>query len=96
MLAYVRTVWLRLCDRARRVEAFIPRRLPSAPRHSGFLPAKLFVLLQLMERAFKPTPFDVADMFAGRCAISKAYKAANMDAVALDIVLNPLDESWII
>ena len=48
-----------------------------------------------MLQAFNPMrPFSVADCFAGKCAISKAFIRKNMRAAALDFELDQRDDIW--
>eukprot|EP00435_Cladocopium_sp_Y103_P055403 s261_g18.t1 len=71
---------------------FIPR-MPKGAAHPGYIPARLWCIISLMLRAFKPMrPFSVADCFAGKCAISKAYIRNNMRAAALDFELDQRDD----
>lgn len=73
---------------------FIPR-MPKGPTHRGYIPARLWCIVSLMLRVFKPMrPFSVADCFAGKCAISKAFIRNNMRAAALDFELDQRDEIW--
>lgn len=74
---------------------FIPRRLPKGEPCPGHLPAKLWVIIQLLEHAFiMHRSFECADLFAGKCAVSKAYKRKGRKACVLDIELDPRDEPW--
>lgn len=71
---------------------FIPR-MPKGPTHRGYIPARLWCIVSLMLRVFKPMrPFSVADCFAGKCAISKAFIRNNMRAAALDFELDQRDD----
>ena len=73
---------------------FIPR-MPRGPAQPGYIPARLWCIVLLMERVFKPMrPFSVSDCFAGKCAISKAFLRNNMRAAALDFELDERDEIW--
>lgn len=45
-------------------------------------------------KVFKvPEPYDVVEMFAGKMAISRNYRKAGLRAAAMDIELNPQDDS---
>lgn len=74
---------------------FIPSKLPRGPANPGYLPVRLWVIITLMMRTMEPvgTPFDVADLFAGKKAISKACMSKGYNACALDLELDERDES---
>ena len=74
---------------------FIPQRV-RGPRNPGCIPFCLWAIIVLMQRAFvQPAAlYDCADLFAGQCAVSKAYKAQNMMACALDTEIDPRDVHW--
>ena len=75
----------------------VPRSLPSGPRRPGHLPVRLWIILQLMERAFvKGREYACADLFAGKCAISKTYRRKGLSACALDTEIDARDESWLL
>ena len=72
---------------------FIPTSLPRGESRPGYLPARLWVLMTLMARAFTVEPkYDCGDMFAGKCAISKAFIRQGLKACALDIALDGRDD----
>lgn len=102
----------------------VPRWTPG-PARPGYVPYRLFIIMELITRAsqlhqshvycvlvkrcwlgcsstyyppyeaFVPpaTPFVCCDFFAGQCAISKAFTAKSYSSCALDIDIDPRDES---
>ncbi|CAK9007318.1 unnamed protein product [Durusdinium trenchii] len=70
----------------------IPRGLGAGPNRPGFMPLRLLILIDMIKKAFAPPveKYHNIDYFAGKCAISKAFKAKGYGA--LDIILNPLDD----
>lgn len=53
------------------------------------------MLMAVMQQAFHgSSSYDCLDMFAGRCAVSKAYVAKGYNACALDIELDARDVTW--
>ena len=76
--------------------AKIPR-TPSTkgPARPGRLPFRLLCIMQILATAFVPMPeLSCVDCFAGKRAISRAFTGAGEPAVALDILLEPNDDSW--
>ncbi len=72
----------------------IPRAMPKGECRPGFLPVRLCMLMEVMLHAFNfHGGFECVDLFAGRCAISKAYVAKGLRACALDICLDPQDDA---
>ena len=75
---------------------FIPTSLPQGPSRPGYLPARLWVLMELMSRAFRMgNQYDCGDMFSGKCSISKAFIRQGLKACALDIALDGRDDPWL-
>ena len=73
---------------------FIPRP-PKGASNPGHLPVRMWAIIMLLESVFKVhRNFDVADLFAGKCAVSKAYLRKGLSPVALDFSLDPRDVPW--
>ena len=69
-------------------------RTPKGPSHPGHLPVRLYMIIQLLQRAFvAPALYDCCDFFAGRMAVSKAYVARGFRACALDMCIDPNDDT---
>lgn len=83
-----------MCADANDGPNFIPTSLPRGPSFFGYLPCRLWVIMQLMSMAFRMDPkHDCADMFAGKCSISKPYIRRGLTACALDIALDGGDDT---
>lgn len=79
----------------RTLEPFAPiPRLIGGPIRAGYVPFRLFVIMQLMALAFEPpsSPYVNLDFFAGQCAISRAFKARGYTTCSLDIDIDPRDD----
>ena len=50
---------------------------------------QVFVLNPIEER------YSVVDMFAGKAAISRAFRAKGLHAATLDLAIDPRDELWL-
>ena len=73
---------------------FIPR-MPKGASNPGHLPVRMWAIIMLLESVFTVhRQFDVADLFAGKCAVSKAYLRKGLSSVALDFSLDPRDVTW--
>lgn len=71
----------------------IPRE-PARPSRPGGMPVQLLRIMMLLAVAFQnPGASTCVDAFAGKRAISKAFTSKGEPSVALDIVLNPDDDS---
>lgn len=71
----------------------LPRAMPKGESRPGFLPVRLCMLMEVMLHAFNfHGGFECIDLFAGKCAISKAYVAKGLRACALDILIDPEDD----
>lgn len=54
------------------------------------------MIMSLMEKAFiKAAEYDVIDMFAGKCAVSRAFRAKGFSTAALDVELDDRDAYWL-
>ena len=72
----------------------IPTSLPKGIAHPGYLPVRLFMLMEIMTRAFEwHGSYSNVDLFAGQRSISKAYAAKGLGCCALDIALDPRDDT---
>lgn len=72
----------------------LPRAMPKGESRPGFLPVRLCMLMEVMLHAFNfHGGFECIDLFAGKCAISKAYVAKGLRACALDILIDPEDDA---
>ena len=71
----------------------IPRE-PARPSRPGCLPFRLLRIMMVLAAAFQnPEALTCVDAFAGKRAISKAFTSKGEPSVALDILLNPDDDS---
>ena len=62
----------------------------------GFIPVRFLILVNLIKRNFPPKRnmhFYNVDAFAGKSAISKAFRHRGRPSVALDLAITPDDES---
>lgn len=77
------------------LEPFVPiGRFIGGPIRTGYVPYKLFVIMQLMNLVFQPPaePYVNLDMFAGQCAISRAFQARGYRTCSLDIAIDERDD----
>ncbi|CAL1158289.1 unnamed protein product, partial [Cladocopium goreaui] len=72
----------------------IPRGLPE--HHPGFIPLRLLKIMALLTSVFAlkalPEKYSCVDMFAGQAAISRAFRARNLNVATLDIKIDRRDE----
>lgn len=74
----------------------LSRAMPKGESRPGFLLVRLCMLMEVMLHAFNfHGGFECIDLFAGKCAISKAYVAKGLRACALDILLDARDDAWL-
>ena len=72
----------------------LPRAMPKGESRPGFLPVRLCMLMEVMLHAFNfHGGYECIDLFAGKCAISKAYAAKGLRACALDFLLDAQDDA---
>ena len=78
-------------------EAIQPLPQPARTQgHPGFIPMRCMVLINLIKRNFPPTRpmhFANVDAFASKAAISRAFRHRGLPSIALDLAINPNDES---
>ncbi|CAK9106189.1 unnamed protein product [Durusdinium trenchii] len=58
------------------------------------MPVRLWGLVQVIMKAFPPPPrkYKNVDLFAGKCAISRSFKAQGYATCSMDIEINELDD----
>ena len=67
--------------------------------HPGFIPVRFMILVNLIKRNFPPTRpmhYYNVDAFAGKAAISRAFRYRGLPSIALDLAINPNDESRLV
>ena len=90
ILQYVHIYWFLWCMMHILFLTDMDNFWPFSKDASSALPwPQVFVLKPLEER------YSVVDMFAGKAAITRAFRAKHLHAATLDLVIDPRDELWL-